>query len=391
MADIITDAIARATRRATVGRVIGAPAPAVDPVTQPAEWVTQLIDAGLDDLGVRSRYVAGSGRIIRGEVVGHSYMAVSWVPDALALGRGLDQLLNLAVGATQVQGYAQTLLNHETGALRRPAGEALKQLGIVMHGINDIAFGGPLGVGFDAAMRAVLSAMRANPGYFLTPSNSAFTYSPAHWNGPYAPLGPGVFYSTTNGCSVKWTSTPGWPGSWVGFHFYNGAQGWGAVHTCTLNGAAAGALDTRDSTPIGAGVRAHRVYVPPGAGHEVVFTVSDIITATYFWGATYERVSPPLIMLLKQPRLPDYSAYAGFHAVPTDADVLAANLRLDAIADEFGPFVQTVDLDAAFGKDPGAFNPDKLHPNHPLGTDLIVAATWAALDASGVAHDRPTA
>lgn len=44
MSDIVTDAVARAVRRATTVRTIGADSPAVDPFRQPADWITRLID-----------------------------------------------------------------------------------------------------------------------------------------------------------------------------------------------------------------------------------------------------------------------------------------------------------------------------------------------------------
>lgn len=332
-------------------------------------------------------YVAGSGRIERAEIFGHSYMGVSWIPPALENEQLLDSMESFAVGGSTVQGNHVDHMIPVTGSLLRPADEDPIQLAIVMHGINDIAFTGPLDQAFDQAMRSLISALRTAPGKYFRPATGlVFT---GGWQGPYAPLHD-VHYTVTDG-TFKWTSPADWAGGWVVFHLYSGgAPGWGGLNTFTMDGAPAGSVQTIDAdNPLAVGIRAHRVWVPAGAGHEIINSVTGVNTGAYLWGYGYERSEPPLVMLLKQPRLPSYSAYAGFFHVPTDADVVAANLRIDALAAEYGPHVQVVDLDSVFNKSELAFNPDKLHPIYPFGTDLIVAATWSAIREAAVVSDRP--
>lgn len=330
-------------------------------------------------------YLAGSGPILNMEAAGASYMEM--VP-AFAYGRNFDSVINYSVGAQSAQNATGPLLYNDgpNGVMRRLAGEPSVSLSLLHYLINDLARFGVVGTAYDSAMRSIISRMRTAAGGI---NNASGVWPELTYDSGWTSVSNFARYLLNNTGTFTWTSQSGWMGGVVGFTTYKDTDAYGAIHTFTVDGVAAGVLSTTNTAP---NFQTHRVLVPAGAGRVVLCSVSAVATITYLHEWHIERVAPPLVVLIKQPLPVDYSLYgaptAPWTHIPTDAEVIAGNARIDAIAAEFDSFVITVALDNNLKRDPKRYNADKLHPRE-VGYAVMIATIWQAIENSSVVARLP--
>jgi hypothetical protein len=256
--------------------------------------------------------------------------------------------------------------------------DASTQLSLVMWGINDLGAFGPSMGGYEGALRLLVSRLRTADADVHDFRDPALGYS-GRW---IAATGENL---ASEGSSFSWRSPPGFRGGEVTFMMM-AHRGFGARYAFTLDGAPAGAFDTRGvsprapaaavSTPV-----AYRVRVPAGGGHVIGCTLEHVRRAANLVGWALEAAHPPLVVLVQQPRLPSYYAYRviGAPFLPNDASVRALNQATEAVAAEFDNYVITVDTDRAIGKQRRYFQGDGLHPN-AAGDERISQLIEAAIE-----------
>jgi hypothetical protein len=335
-----------------------------------------------------SVYQPSNGQVTALEVVGHSFLA-STQPGAKV---GADMgaaVTNTASGGQVLQSSLQNnLYLAGVGTLRRLTGETLYGMSLAMWGVNDIA---ALGITptqytfaqrFGLVLRMALSRMRTAPGNAHDAGDANLTFSAG-----FAALSSGNRNATTGSPTYSWSNPTNFPGGWVAI-WVLATQGTGAIHTFTLDGVAAGVLDTTglvspSPAPAYTTATCYRVYVPAAAvagTHVIGATVTGITTITYVAGWQLERALPQPIFFLKAPRPIDYSIYAASFYVPTDSDVAAVNAAIEATCAEFDGWVIPVDLDPVFGRSPTLISSsDHLHPT-TSGWSAMATAVRRAID-----------
>lgn len=114
----------------------------------------------------------------------------------------------------------------------------------------------------------------------------------------------------------------------------------------------------------------------------VALSSLSTLTAVDGWQVEPDSGPRPLVVLIKQPKLPDYTAYNGStYGPPTDTGVTNLNAIIDAVAAEVDKWGITVDT-SGIDSNAAYFSNDKLHPND-AGHAYIAARTLAAITAAG--------
>jgi hypothetical protein len=179
-------------------------------------------------------------------------------------------------------------------------------------------------------------------------------------------------FSTVNGSAVTITMPPAPAGNYnviiggvnASAFAQNGGLRW------TVNGVSVGSKIVAPSSDTASNV-SPTVFVIPNvpAGATIVGTLNtaDGPYAQFDYWAI-EAPEPPLVLVMKEPRMPDYGMFASGWALPanvTDANVISHNAAKQAVCDEFTDGrVVGVDLDAAFNKNTAYFGPyENGHPN----------------------------
>jgi hypothetical protein len=330
----------------------------------------------------RALSVAGLGRAQRIEGFGHSYIGAYGVKPQRGFFRLVAKRFRLTGG--QTGGGGSTVLDQlddvYANNLQRRSGPRA-QLGIVMWGINDVALYGPaVYPAFENGLSSLLSRMRVAPGDAHPWSDATVKLGPG-WNGA------GSVASTTSNATLDIALARRDGGRTLGF-VAPASQGTGALYRFTIDGQAAGSLDTRGlfpSTPKspagGPTPFIKRLRLPAGA-RTLHVAVSGVRGRAQFYGWHREAAHPPLIVVVHQPRLPGYIAYNGAFHQPDDDDITALNAATDrAIAGFTDRRVVHADADAEMHKDTVFFLDDRLHPDD-LGHRWLAKVAIDAFDAA---------
>jgi hypothetical protein len=196
------------------------------------------------------------------------------------------------------------------------------------------------------ALRTVVSRYRAGA---IRENSDSTVVQGGVWSSnttPDPPINSSFNYAVTgtNGATLTITLPADLPaGCTIALGFAAEAS-MGGTWTFTKNGVAAGTLTaTNPSAAFGSLPFVFRI-ASCQPGDVIIGTLSGVITRSIFdyWqteaGTETSPVStPPLVLLLKQPRLPDYSAYPS--GLVTDASVANLNTEIAAVATEFGSSV----------------------------------------------------
>jgi hypothetical protein len=237
---------------------------------------------------------------------------------------------------------------------------------------------------FENALTSLLSRMRVAPGDAHAWSDATVKLGPG-WSGT------GDAASTTRDAALDIRLQRGDVARTLGF-VAPSTRRTGALYRFTIDGRAAGRLDTRGLFPNKLSPHRgtptpfiKRLRLPPGA-RVLHVDVTAVRGRAEFYGWHLEASDPPLIVVLHQPRTPSYVAYHGSFHRPDDGDVKDLNAATDeAIAAFADGQVVSADADAKLHKDKVFFLHDRLHPN-AIGHRLLAGA---AIDAFESAVRRP--
>ncbi len=355
-----------------------APAPSTAPTaTAPARTFAPLAQPA--PLSVR-----GLGRAQRIEGVGHSYIGAAGVNR----GEGVLALVadQLRVGGADAPRAARTVTDQLIDVYESDVGRdgaAPAQAGLVMAGLNDLAEYGRDLDGFANGLESLLSRMRAGPGdaHRYRDRTVELGEGGAGWTEA------GLLTEVRTEHDLEIDVSAHRRGGTLGFVAPAG-QGTGGVYRFRVDGRSAGTLDTRGlfpdapRKPEGYTPFVARVRIPPGA-KALHVRITDVAGRAGFYGWHMEARTPPLIVVLRQPRLPDYGSYGGSFHTPTDADVAALNATIDRVAARFEDgLVVTADAEE-IAADPALFQDDRLHPNAAGHRELARAAVEAFRAAGG--------
>lgn len=308
-----------------------------------------------------------------------------------------NQAPNLSGG-----GWVSTLQNLPRGNGGAPYLQA-SSLEVVDFGQNDLAQfgGGATSMGqIKSAIRSILSRIRAAGTGVFEDTDSSVSYSGfTSLSSTIINSGSSVHYASANGSTVTITVPSDFPGGTIALGLV-AQYGITATHTFTVDGVAAGSLNTAGlaglytgkTNPNCNGVVQRFTNLAPGA-HTIVDTVSAVGTIAYFDYWQVEAPEPPTILLLNQPRLlaAGYNVYteSGTPFTPTDAMVGQLNVALRQVAAEFDDKVIVVELDALMGANATYFAttavgaPGPAHPND-AGHSLIATACLRAVQSRGI-------
>jgi hypothetical protein len=278
----------------------------------------------------------------------------------------VGRVANYGVGGSTLQGEL-------LGALQVIPRDAPRQLSIVWWGLNDLADFGPALRAYQAALTMLVSRLRTSPADVHGPGDPALSYLGAWRSYPGEKV-------VTGPASFTWMSPRGFTGGVVAFASMT-RHGFGARYAFSLDGRPAGSWDTRDAAagppaPAVSIPGAYRIHVPPGGGQVIRCRISGVVGSANLTGWALESRTPPLIVLVEQPRLVSYRAYsiAGAAFKPDDRQVQALDRVIRAVAASFDDYVIPVDLDPALGRRVRYFLGDRLHPDaagHRLISELI--------------------
>lgn len=240
---------------------------------------------------------------------------------------------------------------------------------LVDYGINDVnVLGNTAGGEMEAFRDALTSAVsRWRAGALFEDSDPSFTFTGA-WSTAADTVknsGAGYRYTTSAVASYSITTPADFPGGTVAIGVLSQSpKGGGATHTATYGGQTY-VLDAHHKRTAGTG-SVHTLRVPnvaPGV-QTITVALSNLVTLTGvdFWQWEPSTDEAPLILLMKQPLLTDYSAYGAGGALgpPTDAGVGVLNSIIDAVAAVFDKRVVSVSR-ASMNKVADFYVADKLH------------------------------
>ncbi|MEU9886671.1 hypothetical protein [Sphaerisporangium sp. NPDC051011] len=274
---------------------------------------------------------------------------------------------------------------------------------LMCYGINDLGTTGPLGMtqtrgAFIHAMRAAISLWRAARVFDNTDTSIvygagfALVGNTAEWS-----FGSSTRNATSTGNATFTITLPAdYDGSPVVICL-DGQNGAGGTVTLTGSAGVTGTVSTSNIVPAGLLSRTkvvHRItnLTPANAGQTIVGTVTSLgAGGTVAFDAWWiEAKAAPPVIVCDIPRLATagYGFYGGWSGseAAKDADVVATNDAIKALAAEFDGMVQVADLDAALSKDPTLFV-DGLHPNERGAAkcaDAVLAAISRLQPTSGL-------
>ncbi|QCQ91730.1 hypothetical protein [Rhodococcus sp. SGAir0479] len=329
----------------------------------------------------------------------------SLLAEKLQLSERMDAIAGTAV-ATESSGASwaavlQKVTRNSRGAVAGSGVPSTTQRGfappggvfVLNYGINDANTLGnttTLLAPVKESMRVVLSRLRA--GAIFEDTSPTFSYT-GTWPAPASTdrnSGGSYRYASADGAAYTITTPEDFPGGTVciGYHAPSGA-GKGATHSVKIDGGTATSYEFRNARS--GAVQPHVLRLKgltPGV-HTITGTVSGVseYTAVDYWSWEAPEPECPLIAVLNQPTLVDYSAYGT--PLVTDAGVLALNQVLADVVAEFGERTILVDL-ASMNKVAAYYMVDKLHPSD-LGHQKIADLTYRAITRSGFTIETGTA
>lgn len=270
---------------------------------------------------------------------------------------------------------------------------AVGALAALFFGINDLNQIGNTTANMDPFKQALRSVV----AYFMCTrivedSDASFVYS-GSWSSSSSTSensGASFHFTPTNGQTATVTTPTDTPaGSIAVIGVTARDNGQGGTHTFTLDGVAAGSMNAfGGATGKGYFPYVFTIPIPSGGAHTIVDTVSAINTLT---SVDFLGIIPPtnrtMVLIAKQPKLPDYSAYGSTPpGPPTDTGVTNLNAIIDAVATEFGAI--SVDL-STMDHDTTMFASDKLHPSDK-GHEFIASKMRTAIVANLSKLSTPT-
>ncbi len=325
--------------------------------------------------------VPGLGEAKRIEGFGHSYMGAAGLDPKDGFFSLVARHFRLTGGQAGGGGASVTeqLGDVYERNLKRHEADAAPQLGIVMWGLNDLAQFGPDFAGFENGLESLLSRMRVAPG-----DAQPYTDSSVSLGTGWKPDGDVASIAGDGELDIDVSAYRN--GGTLGFVAPAG-QGTGGEYAFSVDRKPAGRLTTKGlfpsrpprpdvTTPYIA-----RVKIPRGA-RRLHVDVSGVARRAEFYGWHMEAAAPPVIVALRQPRVPSYSAYRTSFHEPDSADVGSLNRAIDRVVARFGDGrVVTADADQLLDADPGYFQADKVHPTRAGHQLLATAAIQAYRDA----------
>lgn len=286
--------------------------------------------------------------------------------------------------------------------------EALRDLAMLWSGLNDLGYLGPSLtelIPFRNSLRATISRLRA-----------AALFENTHASVTYPDVGAGNFTevvvgvsrikaqsgtsyhrtsATVTGKRVRVAVPSDFKGSMggevVALSFICATDGSGALWDITVDGAAAGQVDTRNVNAkdhtTGLNGRASPVVkrftsLTPGA-HTIEANIVSLSGAGAGYGIFdcwwIEGRTKPLIVVPLANRPYSWGLYAATPYTPTDADLPTLNTVITDVVAEFDADVMTVDLDTTLAKDPKYFVSDGAHFNdegHAVVTEILAEVIY---------------
>ncbi len=340
-------------------------------------------DTAIVPAQTRALSVPGLGRATFFEGFGHSYLAAYGTTPSkgfftlAARHYRIPRTGQTGGGGTAVIDDLDTVYARN---LQRRSGRRA-QLGIVMWGINDVALYGPaVFPALQNGLTSLLSRMRVAPGD-AHPSSDATVKLGPEW----ASSG-GVASTTTDAAlDIRLGRRDG--GRTLGFVAPAG-QRTGGLYRFTIDGKAAGSLDTRGLYPDKPAPPAggptpfiKRLELPSGA-RTLHVDVTGVQGSAGFYGWHREAAAAPLIVVLHQPRPAGYMGYDGAFHEPDDGDIKALNATTDKAIGAFTDGrVVAADAEAELHHDTVFFLDDRLHPND-IGHKWLAKVAIDAFDAA---------
>jgi hypothetical protein len=262
---------------------------------------------------------------------------------------------------------------------------------LFMYGINDLAeLGSSNLTPFDSALRTIIARSRAG-AIFESETAANITFS-GTW------VTAGNCFSSCSGTAYKQDATNGdtftvnvpadFPGGTVDVGFIANSNGTGAVSTFTVDGGAAGSIDTRNAeAPGGHATGLVKRFTGLSAGAHTIVGTTSSVTGTLnvdYW--QIESPNPPLTIVPLSPKPANYSAYSVSSFQPNDADIDTLNTHVKSVVSEFDSNVIAPDLTNVLGKKSANFAADGLHPNDQ-GYAIIASTIYQAITKASVNVD----
>lgn len=253
---------------------------------------------------------------------------------------------------------------------------------VVWYGANDIARNGDT-IAFKQALRTIIARNQAAAVFEDDDGSMVFAAGggPAWSTVNDTEVNSGASYKSAGGNGNTYTiSVPSdFPGGVVDIGLIATGDGNGAVHSFTIDGEAAGSVDTRNQGATGYKTGMVKRFVNLEAGaHTIVGTISAYTGSTYVDYWQIEAAPSRLILVPKQYRPATYTIFTSAEFHPGDADITALNDDIDDVVAEFDGSVRTVDTEEVINKNPSYLIADNIHLND-LGHAKVAAAMYEAL------------
>jgi parallel beta-helix repeat protein len=289
-----------------------------------------------------------------------------------------------------VGGY-QTVLQGITNSRSAAPYLATDSSYLFMYGINDLAeLGSSNLTPYDSALRTIIARSRAGAVF------EAETAANISFSGTWVTAG--NCFSSCSGTAYKQDATNAdtftvnvpadFPGGTVDIGFIANSNGTGAVSTFTVDGSAAGSIDTRNAeAPGGHATGLVKRFTGLSAGAHTIVGTTSSVTGTLnvdYW--QIESPNPPLTIVPLSPKPVNYSLYSVSSFQPNDADIDTLNSHVKSVVSEFDSNVIAPDLTNVLGKNPNYFASDGLHPNDQ-GYGIMAAAIYKAIAQANVNVD----
>lgn len=264
-----------------------------------------------------------------------------------------------------------------------------RDLVVLWFGNNDLAQLGPPGADlepFTVSLEACIS--RARAAMILEENNATVTFPTGSWTrygagvvergGSNLLYASGGYYQAAISGSVRVVTPSDFQGGTIALAFIVATDGSGAAMNFTVNGVAAGSLDTRNknahdygtSPSSGTNLNPNTVIkrftdLPPGANTIVATMTAGTLFAFDCWWI--EAAIPPLVVVVggwetdDSVPLFDFYDLAGFPYVPVAGDIAGMDAAMQAVVDTFDDDVMLVEINSHLNRDRKYFSPDHIH------------------------------
>lgn len=256
-------------------------------------------------------------------------------------------------------------------------------LHVCMWGVNDLnALGNTVAALLPVRrdLETVLSRFRATAVF--EENHASFTFN-GTWTTPGSTTinsGPNYKQTTDPTASYSIALPADFPGGTVaiGITSPTGA-GAGAIHTATVGGVQT-VLDARNGTAANTTGHVLRIKNIAAGAQTINVTISSLVTNTSvdYWQHEADTATAPVVVLLKQPTISDFSVYGSVApGPPTNTGVGYLNQVIDEVAAVYDERVVVVDLATLNGDATMFATGNALHPSdkgHQKIADLILTA-----------------